>query len=54
LIAGSVGATSATPNFGAVKVAALTVEPTPKKLIARTKPETTLTNFFILIKYLRF
>ena len=47
LIEGLVGATSETPSFGAVKVAAsLTEALTPNKLIEATATETTLTNFF--------
>ncbi|KRL80519.1 hypothetical protein FC57_GL001280 [Lactobacillus ultunensis DSM 16047] len=47
MIAGLVGATSATPNFGAVKLAASVTEAlTPNKLIEATATETTLTNFF--------
>jgi hypothetical protein len=47
LIDGLVGATSETPNFGAVKLAAsLTEAPTPIILIEATITETTLTIFF--------
>ena len=47
LIAGFLGVTSETPNFGAVKLAAsLTEALTPIKLIEATTTETTLTIFF--------